>query len=345
MNIRVQGQEAAPFQKVAIPPEAQTIKIERTVFKGKNVWQVRGPRHGDDAAVKIIDSPYLMLQGQHLQSDGHYLPQQIFLAGAKQFDVIGIVPLEDYVAGVVSNEMPPSWPEEALKAQAIAARSYALALMRERSHALWHVENSVLDQVYKHFGASQEEEKKTKIDRVIEETRGLVLLNKKDRLLKAFYHSDCGGRTASSQSVWGTKELVGGVVDSSCPRNPASIWNYQVSEEEFAQKLGVPGSKLVAMNMDKSPQDGRVHKIRVHLGEGKYKEINANHLRQMVGFNALRSTNFSVKKVGSQLIFDGKGFGHGVGMCQWGSRVMAERGAKFRSILSHYYPEAQIKTY
>lgn len=337
-NLKVQGEAVAPLRPIAIPTKMQKIMVSKKQMHGRWLWITKI----DQQEEKIIDAPFLLVQGLHLQKEGHDLPEQVFLHGGDRFDLIGIVPLEDYVAGVLSSEMPWTWPKEALKAQAIAARSYAQALMRERGHQYWQVENSVLDQVYRHLSMNDGEEKKIKVNTVVQETKGVILVHPNGHRLKAYYHSDCGGVTASSQSVWGSKELVGGVVDSGCPRNPASIWSWAISEMELLRRVGFEKSELIAMDLEKSQEDQRVGKIKLKFSEGLTREFSAADFRKMAGYNRLRSTNFSARKVGADWVFEGKGFGHGVGLCQWGSRQMAEQGKNYQQILQHYYPESRL---
>jgi stage II sporulation protein D len=342
-HFKVQGVDEKPVKPVSVPPPIETIKISQVKINDIKMWKVQGPK----SSVKLIQSPFLLLQGEEMQIGEHYLPKQVFFAGENKPDLIGLVPLEEYVAGVVSSEMPWSWPLEALKAQAVAARSYVLAQMRERKHGNWQVESTVLDQVYKHLKQNsipeQELKKVSKINQAISETAGVILKTNNGKPLKSYYHADCGGKTASSKSVWGSKELIGGVVDSSCPRGPAGIWSYKIAEKSLAQKLGLGEQKLVAFNLERSSDYDRITNVKIDLKEGEVRDISPNQMRKLVGYNEIRSTNFSVQKNGNEVVFQGKGFGHGVGLCQWGTRSLAENGMKYKDILKHYYPESVLK--
>jgi stage II sporulation protein D len=116
----------------------------------------------------------------------------------------------------------------------------------------------------------------------------------------------------------------------------------QYSTAELAKKIGLNDGVLLAVNTELNAEDGRVSLFKFKLSDGRQRKIQANELRKLIGYNILRSTNFTVKQSGDRIEFSGKGFGHGVGLCQWGSRTMAQRGASYSKILNHYYPEARL---
>jgi stage II sporulation protein D len=352
-GLQVQGEWKA-VQPVAIPSE-DTLLVTRIQKNGHWLWQVenkyRSQNKTASALVRLIATPFLIVAGSDLRRDGHSIPNHILFSGKKKFNLIAAVRLKDYLQGVLAKEMPMSWPIEALKAQAVAARSYTLAVMREHPKRSFQLESSTLDQVYEKFGSIHAgSEKMDKVIQAVSETSGMVLLTKSTKsVLKAYYHADCGGKTSSSYAAFGTHELKGGVVDSSCPANPSARWKLKISREELAQALKhyfrTPLDMLTIRDVQvkQSPLDQRVSEIYVQTQDGETQVIKAQQLRNLLGFQALRSTRFQVQQKGNEFVFNGVGFGHGVGLCQWGSKVLAQNGTKFSGILQHYYPEAELK--
>lgn len=342
VGIHFQGRQSA-FEFVALP-RTQKFKIQRQILQGKNIWKIVGPR-----ATEILTDPVLAIRASSLYLKGKLLPNQIFLSPRKsRFDLVGVLPLEDYLVGVIASEMPLSWPLETLKAQAIAARSYALATMRERSRRHFHVESTVLDQVFSHIGSGHSEDplvKKAKS--AIQATEGLVLLSDKRQLLKAYYHADCGGKTSDAKTVWGFGVSTGSAMDSSCPSNPRAHWNLTLSEEALRGKLQrflkMPElGNLVVLNLIRPSPQERIEKIRIGFDSGKQMTVSAQAFREALGYDQLRSTFFDLKKKDGEYQFKGKGFGHGVGLCQWGARHLGQEGFNFNEILKHYYPRAYL---
>ncbi len=191
--------------------------------------------------------------------------------------------------------------------------------------------------------------KMQKVIRAVSETSGMVLLDKKHQVVKAYYHADCGGKTSSSQAVFGTKGLVGGAIDSSCPANPKARWNFRISRDELSKRLkrffhaseeflGVNSLKVRVL-----PQDERIEEVVVKIEDGESRTIKAQEFRNMLGYQELRSTRFQIHQTEDEFVFSGTGFGHGVGLCQWGTRAMANQGAQSHQILSHYYPGLELK--
>jgi stage II sporulation protein D len=242
-----------------------------------------------------------------------------------------IVPLELYLAGTVGSEMPPSWPLEALKAQAVASRSYALYMHAHPRDPLYDLERTVLDQVY--GGAKKG---LGRVEEALAATRDEVLVY--DRaIVKAYYHSQCGGSTDAPAAVWGRAERgpYGSVRCASCERTP-SRWSTFVSWEELKRKLEVP---FATEWLEKRWPSGRVASLRLPKSR---LEWSGETLRKVLGYGRLKSTRFRWSASAAGVFVDGVGFGHGVGMCQWGARAMALAGRDYRSILAHYYPGARL---
>lgn len=241
------------------------------------------------------------------------------------------VPLEKYVASVLAGEVSPSWPLEALKAQAIAARTFALMRMKERVNNSYHVQNSVMDQVFK----TKPSEIFIKAAR---ESAGLVLTVNK-RLAETSFHSTCGGKTTDSKSVWGRSypHLKGGECGF-CTISPTFTWNAEIPladiEAKFSQKIS--SIKVLTRSID-----GRIDTIQ--LKGSKKQVMSGQEFRMAIGPMRMKSTNLDKISIeNGKVKLKGHGFGHGVGMCQYGALGMAKAGKNFKDILSHYYPGTQL---
>ncbi len=343
VGLSIRGSEKG-YQLVAIPRN-EKIEISRDTANGQAVWKV--VRNGRS---EILSHRFLALKGSDLRSGGKSYPGQILLSpqGDSQFDVIGILPLENYLVGVLASEMPLSWPLETLKAQAVAARSYALQTMKERSRQIYHVESTILDQVFTHIGNGPDDSPLVaKAKQAVKLTESTVLKSFQNQLVKAFYHSDCGGRTATSKSVWGTGSVLGSVIDQSCPSNPKSQWNLTLSKETLSARLkaflgGGRFNLIHKVELLRPSQKERVEQVFVSWDTGEKSRLSAQEFRSVVGFDQLRSALFEVDNVEGGFRFRGAGFGHGVGLCQWGARQLGIQGKSYREILSHYYPQSRL---
>jgi stage II sporulation protein D len=242
------------------------------------------------------------------------------------------VALEKYVASVLAGEVHASWPIEALKAQAIAARTFALLRMKERKNKDYHVQNSILDQVFK---AKPQEI----FIEAARQSAGLVL-TLDGHLAEASFHSTCGGHTASAKNVWGRSYLhLHGQSCGFCQGSPTYTWRSELNLTDVENKFG---QKISSLRIVSRSQDGRVDWIEL-IGNIKQK-IKGHDFRMAMGDMKVKSTMIKNLKVdGSKINISGNGFGHGVGMCQFGAYGMAKKGKTFKTILTHYYPGTEIK--
>ncbi len=255
--------------------------------------------------------------------------------------VVNTLPLEEYLVGLVTSEMPADWHAEALKAQSVVARTYALfqkKMHASNSNPLYDLEATTMDQVYK-GGRSDD----FRIRKIVSSTDSEIL-ESRGKLIKAFFHSSCGGKTETALNVWGEKNKFVFVDDPYCKDSPHNSWTYSTTKEALANKIRknrYPAKTIEKIEIDRI--DGNPRAATVILGTGGQTiYIQGNDFRRMVGYRELKSTWFDVTINGSKITFTGRGFGHGVGMCQWGARGMAEAGKSYRDILHFYYPGARI---
>ncbi|RKG82061.1 SpoIID/LytB domain-containing protein [Corallococcus terminator] len=244
--------------------------------------------------------------------------------------LINVIPLEDYLAAVLGSEMPVSFPLEALKAQAVAARTYALQKKLDSYGAAFHMGSSVLHQVY---GGVNREDAKTRA--AVEATRGEVLTYDLAPI-EAYFHATCGGRTESGQEALGRNLPYLKPVDCPCGKLPASRWSATLSEGELrkALKSSPEGMRVTARTA--------THRVtRVALADGS--SVDGVQFRRKLGYMRLKSLDFDVEATSKGYVFTGRGFGHGAGLCQWGAKALADKGKGYQEILSHYYPGAEFQ--
>jgi len=253
----------------------------------------------------------------------------------KGLTAVNALHIEEYVRGVINKEIMPGWHIEAKKAQAVLARTYAVhkKVMRPRT-ALYDLDPTVLDQVY---GGLEKED--LTANKAVADTRGEIL-SYNDLPAEIYFHSTCGGRTASAKEVWG-KEVpyLVPVKCDHCKNSSLYRWTRVLHADEVAKKLAAAGyavGKLKKVSIEKG--DLRVAAVIVNG-----KRIEVNQFRKVVGYTTVYSNDFTITLSGGKLTFSGKGFGHGVGACQYGMAGMAQAGKTWREILQHYLPGAEIR--
>jgi stage II sporulation protein D len=261
-------------------------------------------------------------------------------ANAGQVLLINEISLQDYLKGVLPSEVPASWPLESLKAQALAARSYAVwraGETRKSGASAFDLDDSVASQAYQGL-----EKRDPRTDKAVDLTDGEILAFQ-GKIAECFFHSNSGGHTAGADEVWGGKSApayLNGVLDSWSEDQKHYAWSVALESEQVEARLSKAGlfSGLLEEVVPKSSSDsGRWEQVRL-IGSNGEKVVKASAFRNALGADVLRSTNFRVRRRGSSLVFDGLGWGHGVGLAQEGAKAMAEAGKDYRSILSHYYP-------
>lgn len=297
------------------------------------------------------ESPTLTYEGQDMSIHDLQLPPKVVLVPNRKsatFDVIAPVSMESYLLGVLPEEMPKSWPLEALKAQAVASRTYVYKRMRERSRMQFDVENSVHDQVFRWLPVlgGKSDVGNDRVRQAILETRGQILLDDHDRVYSTFFHSQCGGQTENSKSVWGISG-VSSVKDKYCIL-ASKRWQYSVPKAKLSEMVRValnltdPG-EMMRFGIGKRTASGRADFFIAEFANGERHRIRGDQLRSILGYDKLKSTQLELVSEANDWAFTGKGFGHGVGLCQWGARAMAEDQKSHKEILAHYYLGSRLQ--
>jgi stage II sporulation protein D len=255
--------------------------------------------------------------------------------------VVNQLPLEEYLVGLINCEISSAWPIEAVKAQAIIARTYALNRKMARISAPYHLESSVIDQVYE--GCQIED---SRARRAVSETEGQVLTFA-GAIIQAFYHSSCGGHTEASENIWGASlPYLKGVDCQYCLTAPASVtWECKLSLKEIEERLRAAGhtvSGLYDIKPGALNSRGRLKQITLLASRGG-GAITGEQFRKAVGYGVIKSTRFTLKNSKNEISFSGSGNGHGVGLCQWGAKQRALDGFGSGEILAYYYPGTELK--
>lgn len=258
--------------------------------------------------------------------------------------LVNLIDAEDYLAGVVPEEMPSSWHEEALKAQAVAARTYALQNRGRHEADGFDLCSSTHCQQY--LGMKSETQAATK---ALEATRGEVLVYQ-GQLIEAFFHTDSGGMTENSEDVWGSHLPYLRAAEEA--EKYTKAWKNTFNAERVASLVSRQGGKdigelkeirLSSIKLGKPAKDrsasGRV-KEAVFVGRKGQVAISGNDLRSLLG---LRSTMFNMVLKHKEVLVEGYGWGHGLGMSQWGAKALAERNKTYSEILFHYYHNTALK--
>ena len=255
--------------------------------------------------------------------------------------VVNVLGIEKYLNSVVGSEMPTKWPIEALKAQAIASRTYAL---KQKGNNLFDIDSTQKNQVYNGL-----ESRTYKTIRAVKSTRSLVLTYK-NKLINALFHSSSGGMTENSQDVWKNKYPYLSSVKDFDKNNPKFRWQKKISSNELINLFPKIGG-LKNIEILDITSTGRVKNLKL-IGADGSDQISGVDFRKRLGLksNFIRFkffeeelNNNTPQKKG--LIVFGQGSGHGVGMSQWGAKYLASRGQKAERILKHFYKGVQIKPF
>lgn len=252
--------------------------------------------------------------------------------------------LEEYIIGVVAAEMPVSFEPEALKAQAVAARTYAVKHLNGKTS----IKAEDIGQAYisvtqmKQNWGTNFDSYYNKVCSAVKETQGEIMVYN-EQPIEAVFHSTSAGMTESAENVWNTSLPYIKSVDSSVDENaPGFLTDKKIIKNEVVNALNNLKSGLninsqnifSKISIAERTQAGYITTVNV---DGQ--SFTGQQFRTLFG---LRSTNFTVKESGDYLIFTTKGYGHGAGMSQYGAGFMAKEGKTYREILNHYYFDIQF---
>jgi len=254
--------------------------------------------------------------------------------------VVNHIDVEDYLKGVLYHEVSHWWPRAVLRAQAIAARTFALYQAGVNKERDYDLTSDIYSQVY--GGATSEKYQTT---RAVNHTQGKIMTYSGE-ILPAFYHATCAGRTEDASVLWKVNlPPLDGVSCGFCGKSPHYNWKHdmRLSElQEVLRKNGFKVGRITSVIVKNRNVSGRALNLVIESTEGNIS-ISAKDFRNMLGPNLLRSNKFDVKVAAGRAHFEGQGWGHGVGMCQWGAYFMSRQRYTAEEILQHYYPGTQIR--
>lgn len=291
--------------------------------------------------------------------------------------VINEIMTDDYLLGVVAGEMPASWPKEALKAQAVAARCFALKNLGKHADYGFDLCSTTNCQVY---GGIESETPST--NQAVLETAGIVALYNR-KIVNTLFSSSNGGYVEASENVWGGKEAYFQTFKDEFEKTDeigGAVWTYEISPQELKEELagnGVDIGDILNMEVVETSQSGRVLEVKI-TGTTGTKSYTKSYARTFLGlrsqlYTITAPTGSAVHCLGANgqttltgnyyvltaegldsrtaatgnpnYIISGRGYGHGVGMSQWGARYMSEQGYTYEDIIKYYFKGVELKSY
>ena len=253
---------------------------------------------------------------------------------------IDIIPLEKYLIGVLAGEMPVSYNIEALKAQAVAARTYALRKIETNKKYEYDVVDTTSDQVYlddeylKNIWGTKYEEYRKKIKQAIKETTG-EYLTYNGKIIQAFFFSTSSGATENCKDVFGTDiPYLVSVSSNWDEKSPSYISKKTITKEELYNQLELPYQEKLEIEIQRN-ETNSINTITING-----KQIKGTDFRYKLN---LRSTNLEIEQNENEITITSKGYGHGVGMSQYGAMELSNQGYTYEKILKYYYQGTELK--
>lgn len=250
--------------------------------------------------------------------------------------VINILNIDEYLYSVVPSEIPALWDQEALKAQAIAARTYAYYHIfnnKDKGNNKYDLDATTRFQLYQ--GIPSE---KPSTSKAVDSTSGIILTFYHQPII-SYFHSTCGGKTIDDRFVWPGKDMqyLRGIHCPYCKESPDYHWKEMITLDEINNYLRDKNKKIGRIKrISFQKKSGRVIGVIIYHSNGALK-LSGNEFRLYFPEKKLKSMYFKSQKTKNGLIFLGKGWGHGVGLCQWGANGLAKNGANYKKILKYYY--------
>ncbi|MEO8588252.1 MAG: SpoIID/LytB domain-containing protein [Flavobacteriales bacterium] len=293
-----------------------------------------------NARQRIEVVPRSNSSGFRLRSLDHKLAERSYVGGLEVSLVDGAlllvnnVPIEAYTAGVVLAEAGKAEYIEYYKLQSVSCRTYALTNQRKHLPEGYELCDGVHCQVYQGRNTNDS------IRQAVEATYGLVMVDANIRLIHATFHSNCGGETMNAEDLWSKSEpYLRATLDTFCLNSPHATWEKTLSRSEWLGYL----QRRFSFPATASPQQAAVLNYEPHCRDlylgNTWPLVPLKQVREDLD---LRSTYFSVHSAGDLVVLKGRGFGHGVGLCQEGSMHMAQRGYTYADILHHYYADVHL---
>jgi stage II sporulation protein D len=331
--------------RVAVTPKISQVTISTSTpaivsdSNGRAVGELQ-PQQGLIAQVKndkiiVGDAQLTQLwvkpqQGGYIWIGGRWYRGSVqVIPNGKQLLAVNHVDLEQYLYSVLGAEMSANFPAEALKAQAVAARTYALYRRQSTSQKLFDVDSTQASQVYR--GLSSEADT---TQAAVKATLGQIMTYQGKPIL-AVFHAASGGHTENVEDIWSNRvPYLRGVPDYDLD-TPGSEWSQTFTNSQLSQSLKINGFKSISL--DRTTQFGSVVSLKV--SGDKEQILKGSQIRTAL---KLRSLRFAITPTPEGFIFAGRGYGHALGLSQWGAYNLAQQGMKYSSILAHYYSGVEL---
>jgi len=327
---------------------AVDMQSGRKVFfpKGSSYRVTPVPGGIDIRGEGFSDMFRLIPKGESVRVNGRAFRGGIILRkDGSLLSAINEVEVEDYLRGVLPRELSPAWNEDALKAQAVVSRTYIMANLgrfAKQGYDLTSCENS---QVYGGLDCEQ-----NTTSEAVRATAGEVL-KYRGEIARVYFHADAAGHTESPEFVWGSSEpppYLKGRREPVRNETPYSSWEYEIGFEELArvlEKNDYKTGRIKRVVARGKTGAGRVKNFMLYSETGK-TEIKSGKFRTMLGGRNIKSTKIqNIINGRKSVVFKGSGWGHGVGMSQWGAKELAEKGWDYKKILRLYFPGTRIAKY
>lgn len=253
-----------------------------------------------------------------------------FRVNNKKLDVVNRVEIDEYLKGVLPKEMSPSFPMESLKAQALCSRSFAINNYNKFIKKGYNLDDTTSSQVY--YGKDVENKSTNK---AVEDTLGQVI-KYNGEVAETIFCASSGGYTVASSEAWGGNSVPYLIAQE----DPYSVhpWKYELKDSDL-KKLNLSDAFSVSLDYNNS---NRVNYLTFSTSKGDVK-IKATDFRKKIGNTIIKSTLFDVNVIGNKIFVSGKGYGHGVGMSQYGAVEMAKKGSNYKDIIEFYFPGTNIE--
>jgi stage II sporulation protein D len=340
---KAHGSEAA---QVARPIFEEYARFVETRARGERDMEAAP---GSPTGMPVSQSPRLPISVSPRHSDS----TSVVRVHLVRENITREMSLEDYILGVVAAEGSTETEPEALKALAIASRTYALKNIGRHSADGYDFCTTTHCQRFRDVESDPEPGVSPAALKAVQLTKGEVLLDAGNQIVDSYFSASCGGATANITSLWGAKAppYLRGVADEYCATDAHHNWTDVISDKQLLKALQTDprtnvGDRLVGLRVLRQDASGRAEIISIE-GERRltvkgwdFKII----VGRALGWNVLKSSRFEVARSGSNFVFRGSGFGHGLGLCQEGAHVMATRGANYRQILGKYFPGTTVES-
>lgn len=323
------------------------------LVKDKRIW-IKNGKNFSTAGPRLRVQSATLEDWMEIQPKGGPSKRTVgvlqFAAKGATIQVINEIDLESYVTGIVGPELgAPDLNPEGLKAQIVASRSYVLAMRGRHARSGYDFCDTPHCQVFGSLGAIPES-----FHLAATRTQG-EYLSYQDRPIPAFYHDNCGGSTSAVQDVWEVpsvpylRRVRDGDQKAYCRFAPKARWKFVVDRKTlkkcFVRKKWVNRQEaLDSLRVVRADKAGRVQQILIQSHKPLWVSVQKlrHALNQYYGSEVLLSSRFRIIRKGNRYVFVGRGWGHGVGLCQWGTMQMAKEGKSYRTILQHYFPGTRI---